>query len=128
MTKAVTDLCWSTNNENFYQDFSMATDDLEVGDTYYEADVKNHVPSDFFGRWALDRMLEKISESAADVCGEHSGDFPDVQPDVKAALLADIQAALDRHLKCDFYTAENVREKTLTQEDVEGVPAQGGAA
>lgn len=114
------DECWSYDGESFcYGSLSELIDnhrgDLEVGQDVHFGTKLSYGASRFFN---ADEILENARDSACDIGGEWAEDYlDDVTTEDKAAL----QAALDAwasKFQISFYGVENIRDYTITAEDL----------
>ena len=118
--RAASDLCYSTDEENYnYETLGDALDaldgdqGLEEGDVIYEGEALRKAPSYYFD---VDGLLEDMGERAHDDAGEWADTFPDLPKDKVAELDAIIKAWLDANLSATFYTVLNTRKVVVTAE------------
>lgn len=115
-----TEKCYSINEEDYcYGEMHEAltaledNDGLVVGAVFHEGDSHKGRPSHYFD---IDRALEDMGERAYDMCGEWAEDFPDVSAAKVKELEKLIADWLDANVAVNFYTVENVRPITVTEE------------
>lgn len=72
-------------------------------------------------------VLEDIANRAYDDGGEHAEDFPDVAPEAAAELDAFLSEWQQKHCVPTWWGVRNVKEYTLTAEDVADYVDQGEA-
>lgn len=109
--------CWSCNGENYYSDFSDIIDELEVGDTIYEGVMATPCNK----QWVdADRIIEDIQCNAQDDCGELAEYYlTDISKEAMQELSEIITAWANRQEIPSFWSVVNVRERTITEEDME---------
>lgn len=73
--------------------------------------VRQPKPSDYFGKWGVEDILENMNCRATDDAGEHAEDFAmNVPAEAKAELQALIEAWADKNLSCDFYRVDSIEK------------------
>lgn len=118
----VPDLAYSTNEDDWkgedIQQFSI-DHELIIGDVIYEGDVVRHKGSDF-SKNVVDRcVIEHMREQAWEEADEHSASYLDNPTDGADDILqAFVDAWADTYAQPDFYRVANVRERTITEEDL----------
>lgn len=124
-TQPAAELAYSTDEENYSDDFSDVLDELRndhadadlVGMTYWVGEKVRHQASYFFKRAA-----EYAIETAADRAWEENERGEDFGSDVPKEAVAELQAFIDawadKHVKVNFWTVKNVRAMKLTAEDL----------
>ena len=84
------DLCYSRDGETYYELGSFIDtygDELEPGDVIHEAEQVQKPASAYLGRYAVDSMLESMSELAFEEVGECvPDDWPDLGPNKRDEL------------------------------------------
>lgn len=107
--------CYSTDGENYHHELDSLS--LEVGDTYYEADVVEPNVSELTSG-ACDNLIDTIANAAFDEAGEHSDSFVDELQAKAPELHKVITDWIVTNVPPRFFTAANVVEKIATEEDV----------
>ena len=109
--------CWSANGEEFSSDFSDIIDELEVGDNLYEGVIKPVNVEKFVD---VERLIEDIQSSAWDEHKEYAEGYLDnISKEALQELFEIIAAWVNRQEMPTFWSVVNVRERTLTKEDME---------
>jgi hypothetical protein len=115
----------TSDDEGFSDDFSSMVDSLLTqhekltpGLVYYVGDKREFAPSDFM-RGVGGTILEYARDQAWQEVDEWSEDFANrVKPEAMAELQAVVNAWADKHLRVTFWGVKNIREATITEQDV----------
>jgi|ERR1035437_1653103 hypothetical protein len=113
--------CYSLDDETYnYSGIGELIDnciDLQVGDTYWEADCKDVVASDYLNAGdILDQADERLAEDVGEVA---DSDFSSVSKEAVDELNALLKAWVEKHVTLRYWTiVGKTRECKLTQEDL----------
>lgn len=115
------DQCWSIDECDFSHatlgDLLDCNDEIEAGAVVYVGTPVRNAPSMFVDD--ADNIIERMNERAYDEHGECAEDFPDdVTKEAKDELTAFLIAWADKHCEARFYSVDNIREHTITAEDL----------
>lgn len=119
----MTKKCYSTDGELFETDFSVVSENIEVGDEYEEADAVPYTSEKFID-CQLDSILEEFDARAWDDIGECYGNTfstvkfsnPEAYEELKSYLTNWVRWHSDIE---NFFEVKNVVKKVLTQDDIE---------
>jgi hypothetical protein len=110
---------WSVDEERFdylgLDELIDNHDELEVGHVVYFGDAVHPDSGDLID---ADDVIETMGERAYDINGEYSYDYPSVTKDAKDELNKLLTDWITKHCPPTFYTVENVKEYTITEEDL----------
>lgn len=114
-------IVWSHDNETFnctdlgeLLDQMVCDEELQAGRVVYYGE-----PVEPRRIWVdADSVIEDIENRAYDDGGEHTEDFPNVSPEAKAELDAFLKEWQETHCKPTWWAVRNVKEYTLTTEDI----------
>lgn len=122
--------CYSTNNEDFSHDCIEEAINDRLSDeflasgtviTIYEGDAVKQKAGNF-AKWDV---IDELSCSAGDECGEYADDWPNCtkeqSDDLDERIAAVVNQWADDHgLQPNFYTVENVKEIQVELLDIDG--------
>ncbi len=116
--------CWSSDGEDFNNDFCSMLDNLRgeyedseiLGIKVYKAEAHVADPTNFFD---MDYFLEALGENAWDSHSEYAQDWPDPSAEAKKRLEKYIHNWLKKECVCNFWHVKNVQEYLITKEDLE---------
>lgn len=118
---------YSLNEEDYFEDFQdIITDEVQVGDEYWEADKQTFTPSYFF---YFAGMMEGLKDQAFDAAGDFAEDFGKFKTERdRDACEAEIRAVLDKYLACNFWVAKRPIKCEFTKDDLTTIcPACNGS-
>ena len=118
---------YSLDGEDYFEDFQdIITDEVQVGDEYWEADKKTFTASSFFH---LGGMLDDLCEGAFEEAGDFAEDFGEFRSEHdRDACEAEIRAVLDKYLACNFWVAKRPIKCEFTKDDLTTIcPACNGS-
>lgn len=96
-------------------DNHAASDEFEPGRVVFFGDV---VDIKLGNLCDADDVIDMMGDRAYDECGEAADCYPDVTQEAKDELNALLAAWMEKHAKPTFYRVVNVRQYTLTAEDL----------
>jgi hypothetical protein len=117
---------FSLNGEDWVEDWSTLiyrlTDEHEtenetnlIGKTYYEGDK---VPISMKKLVNINSLIDTMNETAWNIAGEYADDWPGLNDEQKQELEQMIADYLTKANVREFFDVENVKEKTITAEDL----------
>ena len=108
---------YSLDGEDYFEDFQdIITDEVQVGDEYWEADKKTFTASSFFH---FGGMLDDLCEGAFEEAGDFAEDFGKFKTERdRDACEAEIRAVLDKYLACNFWVAKRPIKCEFTKDDL----------
>lgn len=108
---------YSMDGEFYYEDFP---DDLELGDTYYEADQVEVLPEKCIGAFDIDSFLEDLDCRLEDCVNVEGMDdcFQAVTKEQKKELLDLVKAWAKKYVDIPYWNVMNAVEKIATEDDV----------
>lgn len=112
--------CWSTDGSDFHysslHDLLDANSEIEAGEIVFMGDADHPLASSFVDH---DDVIELIATRAYDVGGEWAEDYTDdVSEEAKKEMDDFLTAWIGKHLPIRFYQVKNIREYTITAEDL----------
>lgn len=113
--------CYSYDGENYNFESKLEAIDageLQVGAIVYEGEPAIYVASDFV-KGAGMYLMEMFQEAAYEEAGDYSGDWPYVTVGDVRELEHIISEWLQAKSAPKFYTVRNIKEITVTQEDLD---------
>lgn len=120
----VADECWSMDGESYVYSslgdlIDSNRDTLEVGSVVHIGDKNRPDPADFIG---ADDVVELLEARADDMCGEWAESWPSASREALAELDAGLDALITawvaKHAPISFYSVNNSREYTITEDDL----------
>lgn len=114
-------IAYSTNGEDFYEEFCDISYDLEEGSIYYEGEQMYIAPENCISSYDVDSFLENLDCGLYDsIHAEEIDDcFQDVSKEAKEELLDLVKEWAGKHVKIPYWNVTNVVEKVATKEDLE---------
>jgi hypothetical protein len=114
------DYCWSADGEmyNFesLNDLIQCHDELTIGSIIYRGEAQ---PINHKHLIDADDIIETIGERAYDMVGECADDYPHVTKDARTELTNLVHDWIERHVPPNFWTVMNIKEYTITENDME---------
>lgn len=91
------------------------SDSVEVGQVVYFGDAVANTAGEYLN---VDSIIEQMGERAYDECGECAEGYPDVSPDAIKELDELLISWGNKYCTPNFHVVENIREYTLTKDDL----------
>ena len=107
--------CWSSDEENYNYTELQDIPDLEVGMTVYKGVAVHPTASSLID---VGEIIERISENAWEIAGEHSDGYPNVNKEAITVLQNMLEQWVNEYAKPHFYTVKDVIRYVVTEDDL----------